>query len=122
MSNDVPGQPVPPAGWYDDQNDNSIKRFWDGSEWTQHTAPANAAPGPLTQPQPRQGLPRWALWSAIGGGALVLLLIVGIASAASRGIQNASDSTPIAPTVTATVEPESSATPTPTPTDRKSVV
>lgn len=29
-----------PAGWYQDPQDPSLQRYWDGSTWTQHTAPA----------------------------------------------------------------------------------
>lgn len=28
-----------PAGWYPDPNDGSLQRYWDGSLWTEHTAP-----------------------------------------------------------------------------------
>lgn len=27
----------PPAGWYPDQQDPRMKRWWDGSRWTEHT-------------------------------------------------------------------------------------
>jgi hypothetical protein len=32
------GQPAgPPSGWYDDQTDASLVRWWDGATWTEHT-------------------------------------------------------------------------------------
>lgn len=31
--------PLPPAGWYSDPQDPRSLRYWDGSTWTQHTAP-----------------------------------------------------------------------------------
>ncbi|THG30731.1 DUF2510 domain-containing protein [Naasia lichenicola] len=34
-----------PAGWYPDNTDTSLQRYWDGTAWTQHTAPA-APPAP----------------------------------------------------------------------------
>lgn len=37
------------AGWYDDESDAALLRYWDGSAWSPHTAPkpADAAPHPL---------------------------------------------------------------------------
>jgi formate hydrogenlyase subunit 3/multisubunit Na+/H+ antiporter MnhD subunit len=29
-----------PAGWYPDPNAANLQRYWDGSQWTQHTNPA----------------------------------------------------------------------------------
>lgn len=36
--------PKPPAGWYDDATLLGIKRYWDGSAWTERTAPAGEVP------------------------------------------------------------------------------
>ena len=39
--------PIPP-GWHTDPADASSLRWWDGTQWTNHTSPApRAAPGPL---------------------------------------------------------------------------
>ncbi|WP_157002099.1 NINE protein [Agromyces laixinhei] len=37
------------AGWYDDEADAALLRYWDGTAWSPHTAPrpADAAPNPL---------------------------------------------------------------------------
>jgi hypothetical protein len=35
--------PTASAGWYADPAQVSIQRYWDGSAWTDHTAPAPAA-------------------------------------------------------------------------------
>ncbi|WP_308797278.1 DUF2510 domain-containing protein [Agromyces silvae] len=31
---------LPPAGWYDDATGTGTLRYWDGAQWTEHTAPA----------------------------------------------------------------------------------
>lgn len=38
------------AGWYDDEADAALLRYWDGSKWSPHTAPkpTDAAGAPLT--------------------------------------------------------------------------
>ncbi len=47
-----------PAGWYADPNDASQLRYWDGSVWTDHFAPAQQpdvlapAPAPAVAPDP----------------------------------------------------------------------
>jgi Protein of unknown function (DUF2510) len=41
----VPPAPVmPPAGWYADAQRDGYVRWWDGTAWTEFTAPASAAP------------------------------------------------------------------------------
>lgn len=37
---------VPPAGWYPDPQAPHQSRYWDGGQWTAHTAPAVTAPQP----------------------------------------------------------------------------
>ena len=45
------------AGWYTDPHDPSGRRYWDGTAWTEHTAPA-AAPTAATPPSaPAWGTP-----------------------------------------------------------------
>lgn len=34
-----PPPPSVPAGWYPDSNGQQVQRYWDGTAWTQHTAP-----------------------------------------------------------------------------------
>ena len=31
-----------PPGWYADYADESLLRYWDGAQWTEHTHPATA--------------------------------------------------------------------------------
>jgi hypothetical protein len=35
-----------PAGWYDDPEDASQLRYWDGSQWTDNRNPKGGAPAP----------------------------------------------------------------------------
>ncbi|MDQ2699597.1 MAG: DUF2510 domain-containing protein, partial [Actinomycetota bacterium] len=37
-------EPTTPAGWYDDGSGTGALRYWDGSAWTDHRAPAPTAP------------------------------------------------------------------------------
>jgi hypothetical protein len=57
-------QPLPLAGWYSDPSGAPQQRYWDGTSWSDHTAPrpgANAAPVPGGWPSrhgtPSEGLP-----------------------------------------------------------------
>ena len=36
--------PPTPAGWYPDPDGSGGQRYWDGSEWTEHRAPATPEP------------------------------------------------------------------------------
>lgn len=50
-------QQLPPAGWYDDNNDASVQRWWDGIQWSEATRPREATPAPqqtVAQPQPEE--------------------------------------------------------------------
>ena len=43
-------QTPPPPGWYPDQRDTSLVRFWDGRQWTDRTSPAYP-PAPSGAPE-----------------------------------------------------------------------
>ena len=47
-------QPAPPPGWYTDPSNPFLYRWWDGSVWTQHTAPAAQGSGPSPAGFPAQ--------------------------------------------------------------------
>jgi hypothetical protein len=40
----------PPAGWYPDTQKPGTQRYWDGAQWTEHTAPLDTPPPPPVQP------------------------------------------------------------------------
>lgn len=54
--------PQPPAGWYPDQVNPQLVRWWDGRMWTHHVQPVQQPPAPQ---QPVQQQPQQA---AAGGG------------------------------------------------------
>lgn len=80
MSATPPGSP--PAGWYPDPNDASSLRYWDGSTWTDHRAPATpaapAGPGGAPYGQPTAGRPPLADFGARLVALIIDALIVSI--------------------------------------------
>ena len=47
---------LPPAAWYQDPEDSSQLRYWDGRQWTEHRAPReHAAPGSSSTPSVKPG-------------------------------------------------------------------
>lgn len=39
-------------GWYPDEGQPGVQRYWDGEGWTDHERPAPEAPGPTPEPPP----------------------------------------------------------------------
>lgn len=46
--------PSTPAGWYPDPDGSGGQRYWDGTVWTEHRAPAVAAPQPAGEIPPSE--------------------------------------------------------------------
>lgn len=46
----------PPAGWYPHPSMVGTQRYWDGSGWTDHVAPASPPAAPQTPPADHSGL------------------------------------------------------------------
>lgn len=63
---------VIPPGWYPDNADSSLQRWWDGAQWTTHTAPGVAGA------QPYRGSE--ASPSSAGNGLATLAMVFSIAS------------------------------------------
>ena len=71
-----PGQT--PAGWYPDPSGSGRQRYWDGSQWTEHYAPAAQAAPAYAQPAPKPPVgPAPSLWWAVP--ALFALIMIGSA-------------------------------------------
>ena len=111
-----------PAGWQPDPQNPGQLRYWDGTQWTEHRAPASQPPAapqtgtPLTpNPKPPTSGSRRNLWLALGG---VALLVGGcaIGAAAAGGGDDGISSADATSTVTVTAEPEQGAAATVTAT------
>ena len=50
--NPEPAPQTTAAGWYPDPQDARLLRYWDGSQWTGHTSPAQPADGSPAQAAP----------------------------------------------------------------------
>jgi hypothetical protein len=65
----------PPAGWYADPQDATQQRYWDGTAWTGHTAPAGGAQATPTGDAVNAGgalptaAPAWQVPMGAGVGA-----------------------------------------------------
>jgi uncharacterized membrane protein YhaH (DUF805 family) len=60
---------TPVAGWYKDPSNASGLRYWSGTAWTEHVAPAIAAthaPAPAPAPAPARAAESWTPTSASG--------------------------------------------------------
>jgi hypothetical protein len=67
--------PAAPAGWHDDPSAEGKKRYWDGSEWTDHVAPP-PPPQVATGPAPAAKTSGYAIASLVLG----LVWLYGIGS------------------------------------------
>lgn len=133
-----------PAGWYPSPEDPTQVRYWDGVQWTQHSAPATApaptpvvpsappapsapaysAPAPFgsSVPPPTGALSsgpasvkkKWLIGGAIAAGVIVVGS-VGAAIGAAGSDRDEAPQASAAPAVVQTEEPEE-ATPPPTAT------
>ena len=57
--------PAAPAGWYEDPKAPGLLRYWDGDDWTTHTAPASAPP-PTEEAAPEEPAESHEVASAAG--------------------------------------------------------
>jgi hypothetical protein len=50
---------LPPAGWYADPYGHPVTRWWDGTQWTQHTTPLPEPTPPVPTAQPATEQPTY---------------------------------------------------------------
>lgn len=89
-----------PSGWFDDPEDPTLLRYWDGNQWTEHRTPKASDPltesgdgaGSLIADSFRLALDNWpqllAIWalSLLGFIAGIIALAVGAIGALSPGL------------------------------------
>lgn len=66
---------TPPAGWYPDPTTPGTQRWWDGTQWSEHTAPL---PGPGPTGAPTGGLPQLASFGQRLGAAIIDGLVLSV--------------------------------------------
>lgn len=67
-----------PAGWYADPQHSALWRYWDGTQWTQHTAPRQPVlPAPVVVAKQSE-TDAEASRSGMFGGKRPLLIVVGL--------------------------------------------
>lgn len=123
-----PAASLPPAGWFPDPHDAGAQRYWDGVQWTSHTAPAGGLAGGATSdasttpvassaqtvapgaggaaamPIARGVKLRWWQWVLIAVGVLILISVIGGALGGSRPTADSSE-VQTSPKTEATSEP-----------------
>lgn len=100
------GSPQAPAGWYPDPDVPDQRRYWDGTRWTDHTAPGPgstsrlAESGPPPAPTPQAGsqtaeaAPSTWLWQSIAATVLCCLpagIVAIVYAAQAQGAVNTRD-------------------------------
>lgn len=106
--------PQPRANWYPDPENPAQMRYWDGTQWTEHRAPASAA-APEAKTAPAAPKKRIALWVKLGVVAAVLILI-GIIGASINAATRGQEPAVAEPTSSPIETQEASPSPTPDPT------
>lgn len=105
---------LPPAAWFPDPDVPGRQRYWDGTQWTDHSAPGptlNTVENQTSANEAAAKKKRTALWVTLGavGAVLLLFVIVGSIGAANQRLDVAADPTPT------TSEPIESDSATPSP-------
>jgi len=72
----TPVSPTPPSDWYPDPAVPGTLRYWNGSAWTEHTAPMVTATAPA-----RRGMSGGAIAGIVVGSVVLVLFIIGVLSA-----------------------------------------
>lgn len=67
--------PALPQGWYADPHQPAQQRWWDGAQWTEHTAPVGQAPVAVAVAEPAASSSKLKVWLIVGGIVLVITLL-----------------------------------------------
>lgn len=103
--------PPTPAGWHNHPTEPALLQYWDGTKWTEHTAPRATEP-PVAASKAMSKATKGVL---IGVGSLVVVgMIASIATAANGNGEPVAQSPSIESSAPVDEAPTPSATPTPT--------
>lgn len=113
--------PTPPPGWHPDPSEPGLIRYWDGTQWTEHTQPAaestSEEPAPTGAAEPgqpdRAGVPRAV---KIVGGIVATFVVIGVLGAVFGDDEPADDSQAGAPSTTSSAAAQQSSAPAPSTT------
>ncbi|MDZ7929175.1 DUF2510 domain-containing protein [Rhodococcus sp. NPDC076796] len=113
--------PTPPPGWHPDPSEPGLIRYWDGTQWTEHTQPAAGPtaeePAPTGADEPgqpdRSGVPRSV---KIIGGIVSAFVVIGVLGAVFGDDEPADDSQAAAPSTTSSAAAQQTSTPAPSTT------
>lgn len=89
------------GGWYPDPGDTGQVRYWDGAAWTEHRAPAPAAPPSSVGRRGTSGIDRLLLGLSLGGLLLVVVFFVAYLALAIKSENDAARAGPTTSSVPA---------------------
>src|SRR5215217_4796882 len=68
--------PAMPQGWYTDPHQPTQQRWWDGAQWTEHTAPMSQSPVAAAVAEPVAATSsKLKVWLIVGAGVLAITLL-----------------------------------------------
>jgi hypothetical protein len=70
----MPASTTPPPGWYPDQSDQRLQRYWDGHQWTPYTQPVGGLPASASTESAGMA----ARWKALRLRTKVLAVVVAL--------------------------------------------
>ena len=113
--------PTPPPGWHPDPSEPGLIRYWDGTQWTEHTQPAAEStaeePAPTGADEPgqpdRAGVPRAV---KIVGGVVAAFVVIGVLGAVFGDDESSDDSPAAAQSTTSSAAAQETSTTAPSTT------
>ncbi|OZF05099.1 DUF2510 domain-containing protein [Rhodococcus sp. 15-2388-1-1a] len=113
--------PTPAPGWHPDPSEPGLIRYWDGTQWTEHTQPVTGPtaeqPAPTGADEPSQptqaGVPHAV---KIIGGIVVAFVVIGVLGAVFGDDESADDSQAATQSTTSSAAAQETSTPAPSTT------